>query len=326
MKIYTKKGDKGETSLIGGWRLRKCDQRVEAYGAVDEIIAALALARALCQTRGARSILTRVESELFLLGAELASLEPEKYLRQRLAADHVEQIEKEIDELQKASTLMSDFILPGPYLCSAGLHLARTIARRAEREVVRLSLEAPVREEILQYLNRLSDLLFVLAVHEEEEEVVRQVKEKVKSYGEGRGAKLLTLDQAKVILQACEAKAKEMGVPVVIAVADAGGNVVALHRMDEALLASIDIAINKAYTAVALKKETAELASLAAPGGPLHGLDSCCGGRLVIFGGGIPLWQDQKLIGGIGVSGGSVEEDIAIARAGVSALEKGVNK
>lgn len=326
MKIYTKKGDKGETSLIGGSRLRKCHQRVEAYGAVDEIIAALALARALCQTPGARSLLTRVESELFLLGAELASLEPEKYLRQRLTAAHVEQIEKEIDELQKVSTLMSDFILPGPYLCSAGLHLARTIARRAEREVVRLSLEAPVREEILQYLNRLSDLLFVLAVHEEEEEVVRQVKQKVKSYGEGRGAKLLSLEQAKVILQACEAKAKEMGVPVVIAVADAGGNVVALHRMDEALLASIDIAINKAYTAVALKKETAELASLAAPGGPLHGLDNCCGGRLVIFGGGIPLWQDQKLIGGIGVSGGSVEEDIAIARAGVSALEKGVNK
>lgn len=326
MKIYTKKGDRGDTSLLGGTRLKKCHQRVEAYGAVDELIAALALARALCRTTKARTVLSRVEAELFLLGSELASLDPAKYLRQLIGRSHIEQAEKEIDELQKASTLMSDFILPGPYLCSAGLHLARTIARRAEREAVRLSLEAPVREEILQYLNRLSDLLFVLAVHEEEEEIVRRVKEKVQSAHKGGTEELLSLEKAKVILQACEAKAQEMGVPVVIALADAGGHVIALHRMEGALLASIDIALNKAYTAVALKKETAELASLAGPGGPLYGLENCCGGRLVIFGGGIPLWQGDKLVGGLGVSGGTVEEDIAIARAGMAAWEKGVNE
>jgi len=327
VRIYTRRGDKGETSLIGGTRVKKCHQRVEAYGAVDELIAALAMARALGKTHKAQSILARVERELFLVAAELAALDPDKKLRQRITQAHVEQLEKEIDELQKASTLISDFVVPGPYLCSAGLHLARTIARRAEREVVRLSLEAPVREEVLSYLNRLSDLLFVLAVYEEEEEVVRQVKVKVKSYvGEGGRVGLVTLERAKVILEACETKAREMGIPVVIAVTDAGGNLVALHRMDDALLASIDIAINKAYTAVALKKETAELAGLASPGGSLYGLENCCGGRLVIFGGGIPLWQDQKVVGGIGVSGGSVEQDIAIARAGVLAFEKGVSK
>jgi len=102
-------------------------------------------------------------------------------------------------------------------------------------------------------------------------------------------------------------------------VVDAGGNLVALQRMDQALLVSIDIAVNKAYTAVAIKIPTHELAKIAQPEQPLFGIHNADGGRIVIFGGGFPLKRNEEIIGGIGVSGGSVEEDIQCAEA---ALER----
>ena len=117
-------------------------------------------------------------------------------------------------------------------------------------------------------------------------------------------------------------KATEIGVPMVIAVVDKGGNLVALHRMDQALLVSIDIAWNKAYTAVAVKVPTHELAQLAQPGQPLFGIHNADGGRVVIFGGGYPLQVDGDIVGGIGVSGGSVEEDMQCAEAALEQLGK----
>jgi uncharacterized protein GlcG (DUF336 family) len=128
------------------------------------------------------------------------------------------------------------------------------------------------------------------------------------------------LDLALKLIGASRKKATEIGVPMVIAVVDGGGNLVALHRMDQALLVSIDIARNKAYTAVALKLPTHELAPLAQPGQPLFGIHNADGGRVVIFGGGFPLQVDGEIIGGIGVSGGSVDEDIQCAEAALKQL------
>ena len=108
---------------------------------------------------------------------------------------------------------------------------------------------------------------------------------------------------------------------MVVTVVDEGGNLVAQHRMDSALLASINISKNKAYTAVAVKVPTHELAALSQPGQPLFGIHNADGGRIVIFGGGFPLKQGDHVIGGIGVSGGSVEEDVACAKAGLNVLE-----
>lgn len=332
MAIYTKKGDRGQTSLLGGRHVWKSDQRVDAYGAVDEAIAAITMARSNSQSQKTRTALGRIEEELFLVAAELASLEPDRLLKKRITADHVRAMEWEIDVLLRENSLANDFVIPGPYLSSASLHLARTIVRRAEREAVKLSLEAGVRDEILKYLNRLSDFLFALAVFEEEREVVKQVLERVRpatgspagmadGCRERREKAVLDLERAKSILEAAESKAKEIGVPVVMAVVDSGGNLVSLHRMDDSLLASIELAVNKAYTAVAIRKETGELAGLAAPGGPLYGLDANCGGKFVVFGGGIPLWHDGKLAGAIGVSGGAPDEDMAVASAGVAAFE-----
>lgn len=126
----------------------------------------------------------------------------------------------------------------------------------------------------------------------------------------------LTLDKAKRLCEAVEARAKEMGVKAVVAVADNGGNPVAVQSMDGAYLASWDIALQKSYTVVALKMSTTELAALAAPGAPLYGIQFTNQGKIVIFGGGEPLVAGGKIVGGLGVSGGTAEQDTALAAYG----------
>jgi uncharacterized protein GlcG (DUF336 family) len=131
---------------------------------------------------------------------------------------------------------------------------------------------------------------------------------------------LVTLSAAQAILMAAQAKAVEIGVPMNIAVVDEGGNLVAFARMDDAWLGSIDIAQNKAYTARAFDMPTKDLAPLAQPGGPLYGIEASNRGRLIVFAGGIPLVSGGRVVGAIGVSGGSVEQDQEVAEAGVAAL------
>lgn len=130
----------------------------------------------------------------------------------------------------------------------------------------------------------------------------------------------ISKDTALLMIKAAEEKADELGVPMVIAVVDRGGNLIAQVRQDDALLASIDLALNKAYTAVAVKVSTETLGELAQPGESLYGIQTDKNGRFVIFGGGLPVAHNDVVIGGIGVSGGSVEQDIACAKAGLSAF------
>jgi uncharacterized protein GlcG (DUF336 family) len=133
----------------------------------------------------------------------------------------------------------------------------------------------------------------------------------------------ITLDDAKAVVAAAEDRAEEMGVPMCIAVMDDGGNLVAFHRMDGALLASIDIAQDKAYTAVSLEMDTETVWEVSQPGESLYGLGGTNDGRIVTFGGGLPLEVDGTVVGAVGVSGGSAEEDVTVASAGVEAFESG---
>lgn len=132
------------------------------------------------------------------------------------------------------------------------------------------------------------------------------------------GSAAVTLKTALPLIYAAEKKAEAIGVPMVITVLDAGGAMIAQHRMDDALLASVEISANKAYTAVALKMPTSDLAKLAQPGQPLFGIQNSS--KVVIFGGGIPIVSDGKIIGAIGVSGGSVDQDVECAKAGLAAF------
>lgn len=134
----------------------------------------------------------------------------------------------------------------------------------------------------------------------------------------------VTLDTAKRIIAAAEEQAEEIGVPMCIAVMDDGANLVGFHRMDNALLASIDIAQNKAYSSVSLKLDTQTIQEVSQPGESLYGLGTTNDGRIVTFGGGLPLEDDNgNVVGGVGVSGGSAEEDTEVARAGAEAFESG---
>ena len=132
----------------------------------------------------------------------------------------------------------------------------------------------------------------------------------------------ITLEEALNLITAARKQAEKIGVPMVIAVVDVGGNLVAQQRMDGALLVSVDISRNKAYTAVAIKLPTHELAEVAQPGQPLFGIHNADNGRIVIFGGGFPLETGQEIVGGIGVSGGSVQEDIRCAEAALKQFRK----
>lgn len=132
----------------------------------------------------------------------------------------------------------------------------------------------------------------------------------------------MTLSAAKELAAAVEAKAAEMGVKAVVAVSDAGGNTILVECMDDAFLASYDIAVQKAYTVVALKMPTKKLAELASPGGSLYGIQFTNAGKIVIFGGGEPLSYAGKILGGLGVSGGTAEQDTALGEYGKAYFEK----
>jgi cob(I)alamin adenosyltransferase len=170
VKIYTRTGDRGETSLMGGRRVAKDDPRVAAYGDVDETNAAIGAARATPPPELADALLGDIQRDLFTIGGALASPEPARLpsaKRAKLAvtAARIRALERAIDGAERELAPLRHFILPGGSPKAAALHLARTVCRRAERAVVRLSREERLAggRQILVYLNRLSDLLFVLA-------------------------------------------------------------------------------------------------------------------------------------------------------------------
>lgn len=170
MKIYTGTGDMGETGLYGGQRVGKDDLRVESYGTVDEANAALGLAAVQLRDAELRDLVLRLQSELFTVGADLATpLEREtqagKSIVPRILAEHSIALERIIDRFEEELSPLRQFILPGGSHGAAALHFARAVLRRAERRTVSLWHAHPddVNPEVLRYLNRLADLLFVLA-------------------------------------------------------------------------------------------------------------------------------------------------------------------
>ncbi len=162
MKIYTKKGDEGQTGLFGGERVAKDHLRIQTYGTLDELNACLGVV--LCETglsQDHRTRLTLVQNELFQVGAELATPRDKTVGITLVGAAETERLESEIDAMESKLAPLKTFILPGGSRSSALLHQARTISRRAEREMVTLHRSEPLRSELMAYVNRLSDYLFV---------------------------------------------------------------------------------------------------------------------------------------------------------------------
>ncbi len=163
MKIYTKKGDQGNTSLYGGERVAKSSLRIKAYGTVDELNSVMGLAASYSLSeQGSRGI-NKIQQDLFVLGADLATPPSSKTRINRIDEEAITFLEQAIDEMERDLDPLKNFILPGGSPQGASLHLARTVCRRAERAAVECSRQEEISELTVKYLNRLSDFLFVLA-------------------------------------------------------------------------------------------------------------------------------------------------------------------
>jgi cob(I)alamin adenosyltransferase len=162
LKIYTKTGDDGTTGLQGGTRVSKADLRILAYGGIDEANSCLGIILSYDLDLDIRSLLTRIQNELFIAGSDLSDPNLAN-IKNRVTAAMIENLEKNIDGLEEELTPLANFILPGGSVIASHLHMARTVTRRAETQVVALSAHEQLNPLCQKYLNRLSDLLFVLA-------------------------------------------------------------------------------------------------------------------------------------------------------------------
>lgn len=163
MKIYTKKGDSGQTSLFGGQRVSKSSKRIDAYGTVDELNSILGMAKAAVLSSQGEAWVTEIQQQLFVLGSDLATPASKKERINRIGESEITFLENAIDEMEKSLDPLKNFILPGGSQAGALLHFARTVCRRAERITVECRHEEEVSATAIKYLNRLSDFLFVIA-------------------------------------------------------------------------------------------------------------------------------------------------------------------
>lgn len=319
MSIYTKNGDGGMASTMNRRSIPKNSPVFALLGDLDELGSALGVARGKLPA-DTQEIVKALQQDLISFCGEIAGGE-------RFAtAKRVASMEESIDMMMGAAGQFEGFVIPGGSPGGAALDLARAVARRAERELVSCKQTGGVSREAMMYLNRLSDLLYALARFTDAREggEAPAAQGAVPAIPAPSVASVLSaepmpagsfLDTALWLCRQTVAHAREtLNLPVVAACCDGGGNAVALLRADGAYIASVDVAQNKAYTSVALQMPTEDLSTLCAPGGQLYGLQNNCGGRIVIFGGGFPLYRGGALIGGFGVSGGSAEQDTGLAR------------
>lgn len=166
MKIYTKTGDAGETSLFGGGRVSKNTARIEAYGTVDELNSLLGFVRSLGVSDQSNQILETIQNDLFILGSDLATPPSAKANIKRMGSELINPIETWIDKMEEKLAPLSYFILPGGTKSASALHMARTVCRRAERCIITARETDDISNECVIYLNRLSDMLFVMARYE----------------------------------------------------------------------------------------------------------------------------------------------------------------
>ena len=166
MKIYTKKGDNGNTSLFGGQTVSKSALRIESYGTVDELNSILGVVRSFNVSKSVDEWLNKVQHQLFVLGADLATSQNNNTRIDRISQDEIDFLEITIDQMDEELSPLKNFILPGGTPAAASIHHARTVCRRAERLTVACAMEVELSELTVKYLNRLSDFLFMLGRYE----------------------------------------------------------------------------------------------------------------------------------------------------------------
>ena len=346
MNIYTKNGDKGTTDLVRTKNVSKSDDRIGLVGTIDELTSHIGVVKTLLTDGETIRMLEKIQETLITVMAGVADPYNREY---HINDDKTQLLEEEIDRMEGLFDRPKKFILPGGTRLSAETDVARTVARRAERALASVGVKFGADTGAKKYMNRLADYLYVLARWEDaknsgkaEEAAGTEQKnreESEKRMEENRNTSVseaviqevmkrmgiqgrITLESAKRLIEKIEKEAVRQGKKAVIAVCGPDGNPIAVHVMDGAFLVSFDVAMKKAYHSVALKMSTKELSVLAQPGQTFYGVDKMDGGKIVIFGGGVPLKVGDTIIGGLGVSGGTGEEDHALAEYGLSVLNE----
>ncbi len=317
MGIYTKAGDNGRSSTLNRTSLSKDSPVFELLGTLDELSANLGTAKPHCD-EGVKKIITELQYSLISISGEVAGAK-------KFACDEeTAKLEKSIDNIQSALPQFEGFTVSGDTAAGAALDVCRTVARRAERTAVTAQQRGGITKQLIAWLNRLSDLLYVLARFCDTQKP--QPAHTAVAGATGATVKSTAVDGffalADKLCHAVMQYAASHGVATVVAVCDGGGNAVCMQRADNAYIASVDIAMNKAYTSASLKMPTKQVAELAKPDAPLYGIQNTNNGRIVIFGGGVPLYKNGEIVGALGVSGGSAEQDTAFADYGTDFFEK----
>lgn len=352
MNIYSKNGDKGTTNLIHTKNVSKSDDRVQLVGDIDELNSYLGLVKTMLQDADTVRTVEKIQTTLLMIADGVADPFKREY---RVDDDRTEFLEEEISQMDEKLPQSEKMQLPGQSRLSAEIDVARTVARRAERTLAAVSVKFGADNGAKKYMNRLADYLYTLARYvdvnnggkaavmvdkpsevtsgggKDEVETMTEsqnqtgtvnetvIQEVLKRMGiQGR----ITLSSAKRLIEKIEQEAERRGKKAVIAVCGPDGNPIAVHVMDGAFLVSFDVATKKAYTSVAVKMSTKELSVLAQPGGTFYGVDKMDNGKIVIFGGGVPLKVGDTIIGGLGISGGTGEEDHSLAEYGLSVLNE----
>ena len=341
----TTNGDKGTTNLVRTKNVSKSDDRIQLVGTIDELTSHLGLIKTMMDRAEDIHFIEGIQKNLNTIVSGVADPFNREF---KTEDDQTGQLEDEINRLDGLFSCPKEGnILPGSSRLSAELDIARAVARRAERDLAAVSVKFGADNGAKKYMNRLSDYLYIMARYTETTEQPVQNQEESRPSG-GKEAEpvaavqttatseaviqevlkrmgiqgRITLDSAKRLIDKIEQEAARRGKKAVIAVCGPDGNPIAVHVMDGAFLVSFDVATKKAYTAVAVKMSTKELSVLAQPGGTFYGVDKMDGGRIVIFGGGVPLKVGDTIIGGLGISGGTGEEDHSLAEYGLSVLNE----
>ena len=347
MSIYTKRGDRGITDMAHAGNISKSDDRIRLMGEADELNSHIELVKSMLRQSEILQLLERIQKNLDLIAAGVSN----PYDRDcKVSEKETAVLEAETDKMEALCEKPVPEKLTGKSRLAAEIDIARTVARRTERCLAQVSVKFGADTESKRFLNRLSDYLYILARYieyysdlsvelsddyagalPEPSDSNTDVLKKTADINEAVIQEVLkrmgiqsriTLDTAKKLIERLEQEAVRRGQRAVIAVCNPEGNPVAVHVMDGAFLVSFDVAMKKAYTAVAVKMSTMELSKIAQPGGTFYGVDKLDGGKIVIFGGGIPLKSGNTIIGGLGISGGTGEEDHSLAEYGQSVLNE----
>ena len=346
MEMFTGSGDCGMTSLKRDRNVSKSDDRIQAIGEIEDLITHVGMIKLHADDSSLKADLEKIQRNLLICIEGIGDPYHKDY---KIKEEEVKILAEKTAALKESYPMTAYEPLPGGCEASLRIDMARSVARRAERWLTSSDKKYGGQPARKQYMNLLGDYLYALArytdyvdskkpaapvVAVQQEAPVRTVNEKVPAVELTKEIVVqevlkriqtmdrVNLDIAKKLIEKIEKYAFSVGKKAVIAVCGPDGNPIAVHVMDGAFLVSFDVAVKKAYTAVSVKMSTMELGKLVQPGQTFAGLEQIEKDKLVFFGGGVPLFAGDHLVGGLGISGGTGEEDDDIAQYALSVFEE----